>query len=84
MSDITDNIEVKVVAERLKGHEELCRERQKNTDLRFDRIDNTLAKQDRTLAKHDRMFYFVIGLVVVTEFFDIDLATAIDLISRLP
>ncbi|MDA7986892.1 MAG: hypothetical protein MPJ53_00015 [Alphaproteobacteria bacterium] len=83
MSDITDNIEVKVVAERLKGHEDLCNERYRGIERRFEEVDRRFDKQDRILARHDRMFYFVIGLVVITGFFDVDLATAIEFIARL-
>ncbi|MDA7986891.1 MAG: hypothetical protein MPJ53_00010 [Alphaproteobacteria bacterium] len=79
MSDITDNAEVRVVAERLKGHEDLCNERYRGierrfeqVDRRFDKIDNALAEHSRALAKHDRFFYIGFGIVVVMIFFGID------------
>ncbi|MDA7981009.1 MAG: hypothetical protein MPJ82_00040 [Alphaproteobacteria bacterium] len=75
MSDITDNTEVRVVAERLKGHEDLCHERQRGIDRRF-------AEVDRRFDRVDRMLYFVIGLVVITGFLDVDLATAVEFIAR--
>ncbi|MDA7999835.1 MAG: hypothetical protein MPL62_00825 [Alphaproteobacteria bacterium] len=70
MGSITDDTDAKIVAARLDGHEELCRERQKNIDLRFDRMERRIS-----------ILSVVVGLLVVTNFFDVDLTTAIELLG---
>ncbi|MDA7981585.1 MAG: hypothetical protein MPJ82_03035 [Alphaproteobacteria bacterium] len=70
----------KIVAVRLDGHEEVCRERYDYLKHRFDEVDRRFDSVDRKFEKMQRVL-MVIGALVAAQFLGFDGPAIVELLG---